>query len=109
MKISERKFIWILLTDMKYYRFYKERITSFLTAFELNSTSISQKWIENKFYSLDEERIISFRNKFRENARFSLESNKPFKYQNSEKKIRCKYCYRAGHTDNKCSDTASKT
>ena len=41
-------------------------IASFPTAFELNSLSVFQKWIENKFHSLDEERIISFRDKFRE-------------------------------------------
>ena len=108
MKISERKFIWILLNNMKHHRFYKERIAALLTTFELNPSSISQKWIENKFYSLDEERIISFRNKFRESARFSLDSNKTHKYQGNEKKTRCRYCYRAGHTDNNCQDRANK-
>ena len=44
---------------MKYHRHYKERIVSFLTAFELNKWSITQKWIENKFYSLDKERTPS--------------------------------------------------
>ncbi len=76
---------------MRHHKFYKERIAFFLTAFELNFSSISQKWIENKLYSLDEERIVSFRYKFRENARFSLESNKPSKHQNYEKQIRYKY------------------
>jgi len=54
MKISEKKFLWILLNNMKHHRFYKERIAALLTTFELNPSSISQKWIENKFYSLDE-------------------------------------------------------
>ena len=72
MKITEKKFIWVLLNNMKHHRFYKERIASFLTGFEpTNPSSISQKWIENNFYSLDEDRLISFRNKFRESARFS--------------------------------------
>ena len=58
---------------MKYHKYYKERIASFLTTFELNPSSISQRWIENKFYSLDGERISNFRQRFnRENARFSL-------------------------------------
>ena len=40
IKISERKFLWVLL----------------------NPSSISQRWVENKFYSLDEERMHLFRN-----------------------------------------------
>merc|ERR1712045_611220 len=47
IKISERKFIWTLLNNMKYHRYYKERIASFLTAFELTPSKISQKWLEN--------------------------------------------------------------
>ena len=43
-----------------------------LTTFELNSNSITQRWIENEFYSLDEKRIMSFRNRLKENARFSI-------------------------------------
>ena len=45
---------------MKHHKYYKERIASFLTTFELNPSSISQRWIENKFYSLDEERMHLF-------------------------------------------------
>ena len=108
MRITEKKFIWILLNNMKHHRFYKERIASFLTTFELNPSSISQKWIENKFYSLDEDRIISFKNRFRENARFSQEFNMKSKQQPSSNTIRCKYCYRKGHSDNNCQDKANK-
>ena len=43
MKISEKKFIWVLLNNMKHHRYYKERIASFLTTFELNSNSITQR------------------------------------------------------------------
>ena len=69
-KISEKRFLWVLLNNMKHHKYYKERIASFLTTFELNTSSISQRWIENKFYSLDEERISNFRQRFnRENAR----------------------------------------
>ena len=57
IEISEKRFIWTLLHNMKYHRCYKERISSFLTAFDLNKNSITQKWIENKFYSVDEERM----------------------------------------------------
>ena len=32
IKISEKRFIWTLLHNMKYHRHYKERIASFLTA-----------------------------------------------------------------------------
>ena len=72
IKISEKRSLWVLLNNMKHHKYYKERIASFLTTFELNPSSISQRWIENKFYSLDGERISNFRQRFnRENARFS--------------------------------------
>ena len=110
MKISEKEFIWVLLNNMKYHRYYKERIASFLTTFELNSDSITQKWIENKFYSLDEERILSFRGRIKENARFSMIGGKKHeqKKSDSKKKHRCKYCYRMGHTDQNCTDKMQK-
>ena len=60
--ISERKFLWVLLNNMKHHKYNKERIASFLTTFELNPSSISQRWIENKSYSLIEERMHLFRN-----------------------------------------------
>ena len=31
IKISERKFIWTLLNNMKFHRYYKERIASFIS------------------------------------------------------------------------------
>ena len=40
IKISEKKFIWTLLNNMKFHRYYKERITSFLMV-ELNKSIIS--------------------------------------------------------------------
>ena len=43
IKISEKRFIWILLHNMKYHRHNKERIASFLTAFELNKNSYNTK------------------------------------------------------------------
>ena len=71
IKISEKIFIWTLLNNMKFYRYYNERIALFLTIFELNSSSISQKWIENKFDSMDKERRNYDRQKvFRESTRF---------------------------------------
>ena len=60
INISERKFLWVLLYNMKHHKYYKERIASFLTTFDLNPSSISQRWIENKFYPLDEERMYLF-------------------------------------------------
>ena len=74
IKISERKILWVLLNNMKHHKYYKERIASFLTIFELNPSPISQRWVENKFYSLDEERMHLFRNTntfCKESARFS--------------------------------------
>ena len=81
IKISERKLLWVLLNNMKHHKYYKERIASFLTTFELNPSSISQRKIENKFFSLDEERIHLFRttNRFcKDSARFS-NTQKPMK------------------------------
>ena len=46
---------------MKHHRYDKERIASFLTTYKLNPSAISQRWKENKLYSLDEERISNFR------------------------------------------------
>ena len=67
MKISEKELILVLFNNMKYHRYYKERIVSFST-FELNSNSITQKWIENKFYSLGDERVALFKGRVRESA-----------------------------------------
>jgi len=115
IKISERKFIWTLLHNMKFHRHYKERIASFLTAFELDKNSITQKWIENKFYSMDEERMSFHRQRlFKESARFTSsnstqQNNSNKKRENSNKKIiRCRYCYRCGHTDETCMDRKQK-
>ena len=52
IETSEKKFIWTLLNNMKFHRYYKERIVSFLTIFELNTPSISQKCIETNFTQL---------------------------------------------------------
>ena len=119
IKISEKKFLWVLLNNMKHHKYYKERIASFLTTFELNPSSISQRWIENKFYSLDEERMHFFRNSnrfHRESARFSqthksTHNNSSQKYTNNTnngKTTRCKYCYRTGHTDINCKQKGMK-
>ena len=88
-------------------------MAALLTTFELNPSTITQRWIENKFYSLDEERISNFRNRIRESARFS---NTQVKNNNNEKLIhndnnttmRCKYCHRVGHTDLNCRDKKLK-
>ena len=57
---------------MKHHRYYKERIASFPTNFELNPKSITQRWLENKFYSLDDEKMhISHQRYQRESARFA--------------------------------------
>ena len=63
---------------MNYHRYYKERLVSFLITFESNSNSFTSRWIENKFDSLDGERIMSCENKFRENNRFSSIKNKRY-------------------------------
>ena len=52
VKISDRKFIWTLLNNIKHHKYYKERIALFLTNFELNPNSITQRWLENKILFL---------------------------------------------------------
>ena len=108
------RFLWVLLNNMKHHRHYKESIASFLTTFELNPSMISQRWIENKFYSMDEERMQNQRFRFsRESARYSTSSDnkhrgnftrKPTKgsFSPKGKSLRCKYCYRPGHHDSQC-------
>ena len=60
---------------MKHHKYYKERIASFVTNFELNPNSVTQRWLENKFYSLDDEKMhISCQRYHRESARF-VETN----------------------------------
>ena len=103
---------------MKHNKYYKERIASFLTTFELKPSSILQRWIENKFYSLDEEQMHLFRstNRFRkETARFSHSQKPPKTLTNkhppsstANRIIQCRYCYRSGHTDANCRQKAIK-
>ena len=72
IKISDKKFIWTLLNNMKHHKYYKERIASFLTNFELNPSCITQRWLENKFYSLDDEKMHISRQRYhKESARFT--------------------------------------
>ena len=61
---------------MKHHKYYRGVISSLLTTFELNNDAFTQKWLENKFYALDEERLLNFKGKtFKHEARF-VESTK---------------------------------
>ena len=72
---------------MKHHKYYKERIASFLTNFELNPNSITQRWLENKFYSLDDEKMhISCQRIHRESARFVQPSNNIEQNKNTQQK-----------------------
>ena len=115
IKTLEKRFIWILLNNRKFNKHSKERIASFLTAFELNSSSTKQKWIKNKLYSMDEERMIFHRQRiFKKSARFTNTSNRNDSYTNrnkhasNNKVIRCKYCYSTGHIYLPCPDKKTK-
>ena len=71
VKISDRKFTWTFLNGMQPHRYYKERITSCLTNFELNPNSFNQRWLEPKFYPLDDEKMhVSCQRYQRESAKF---------------------------------------
>ena len=98
IRISEKNFIWTLLNNMKYKRHHKETIVSFLASFKLNTSSIFQKWIENKFHSLDEERMSYNRRRlFGDSARFTTSNTKQTNSQKNKNKaphkklLRCKY------------------
>ena len=79
----------------------------------VNPSSISQRLIENKFDSMDEERIHMLRNRFiKENARMSFSdmnsipsTHNNLKYspqKRGSKSLRCKYCYNIGQTESNC-------
>ena len=63
---------------MKHHKYYRSRIASLLTQFELNPDAFNQRWLENKFYALDKERVIhsKLRLKPPATARFVRTQNK---------------------------------
>ena len=86
VKISDKKFIWTLLNNMKHHKYYKEIIT------------------------LEDEMMHISRQRFhRESSRFVEPSNDNEQNKSTQElKIRCKYCYRVGHTDTSCRDKQDK-
>ena len=95
---------------MKHHKYYRDRIASLLTQFELDLSAFNQRWLENKFYALDEERALMSRYNFKSNkhvARYVSQSKSP-KRDNPTKIKRCKYCYKLHHTDVECRDRLSK-
>ena len=86
VKISDKKFIWTLLNNMKHQKYYKEIIT------------------------LEDEMMHISRQRFhRESSRFVEPSNDNVQNKSTQElKIRCKYCYRVGHTDTSCRDKQDK-
>ena len=114
INISEKKFIYRLLDNMKHHKYYRRRIASLLTQFELNNSVFNQRWLENKFYALDEERALmsnrfsGFRgSKAPITARFASQKS-PHKKDDLPKKKRCRYCYKLNHTENECRDRLNK-
>ena len=108
IRISESRFIKTLLYNMRFHKHYSNIIASLLTTYELDPTAFDQKWIENKFYTLDEERVLYQRSKTYapHHASFVSTDKEP---QEKDKSgnfdlARCKYCYKLGHTDVVCRD-----
>ena len=61
---------------MRHHRYHKERITSFLTNFEFNTNSMTQRYVKNKCCSLDDEKMhISCQRYQRLSAKF-VDTNK---------------------------------
>ena len=112
IKISEKKFIYRLLNNMKHHKYYHSRIASLLTQFELNSDIFNQRWLENKFYALDEERILHSKLGIKPptTARYtqSPHNNHNRKSNNNKRPLRCKYCYKSGHSEQECRDRKMK-
>ena len=112
IKISEKKFIYRLLNNMKYHKYYRSRIESLLTQFELNSNIFNQRWLENKFYALDEERVIHSKLGIKPptTARYTQSPHNGLNKRPNNKRPtkRCKYCYKNGHNDQECRDKQMK-
>lgn len=109
IKISEKKFIKTLLDNMKHHRYYKNIVSALLTNYELNNEVFNQRWLENKFYTMDEERILNFKGRhFKHEVRF-VNSAPTTNNKTSSGKMRCKYCYKPGHIDDTCRDKAQKS
>ena len=109
IKISEKKFIYRLLNNMKHHKYYRSRIASLLTQFELNSNAFNQRWLENKFYALDEERVLHSKLGIKPSvqARFASEQKNKFTFK-KKYSVRCKYCYKVGHSENDCRQKQQK-
>ena len=108
IKISEKKFINRLLNNMKHHKYYNSRIASLLTQFELNSDAFNQRWLENKFYALDEERIIHSKLGIRPPATARFVRTRKQKPKPNPRRARCKYCYKPGHIDSNYRDKVNK-
>ena len=91
IKITEKKFIKTLLDNMKHHKYYRNIISSLLTNFELNNDVFNQRWLENKFYAMDEERLLNFKGKtVKHEVRF-VDSTNDNKKNKQPQRIRCKY------------------
>ena len=94
---------------MKHHKFYRNIIAALVTAYELDNDTFNEKWLEHKFYALDEERLLKFKGRIN---RYEARLVQP--YQNNKDKhkqfmkTRCKYCSRPGHTDPECRDKENK-
>ena len=91
INISEKKFIYRLLDNMKHHKYYRGRITSLMTNFELNPSTFNQRWLENKFYAMDEERSLMSKYTFRGNrqiatARYASQANNASRNNDKKKK-----------------------
>ena len=110
--ISHKRFIYRLLDNMKHHKYYRDRIASLLTQFELNPSAFNQRWLENKFYALDEERAIMSRYSFKGDRQYATaryaSQNPKHNNKTNKKVIRCKYCYKLNHTDTECRDRLNK-
>lgn len=109
IKISEHKFIKTLLNNMKHHKYYRSIIASLLTAYELDNGAFTQKWLEHKFYALDEERLMNFKGKINRYEARLVQPSQNSQHKNKKyARVRCKYCYRPGHTDSECRDKENK-
>ena len=91
INISEKKFIYRLLDNMKHHKYYRGRIASLMTNFELHPSAFNRRWLEIKFYVMDEERSLMSKYTFRGNrqiatARYASQANNTFRNNDKNKK-----------------------
>ena len=94
---------------MNHLKYYRSIVASFLTSYEVGNSDFTQIWLKHKFYALDEERLLNFKGKINRYEARLVQPSQNSQHKNKKyARVRCKYCYRPGHTDSECRDKENK-